>query len=205
MNYRRQSEVLLYRGERGDMDPARTDDAVVIVDYDPTWPQLFEQERARLAPALAAFARAIEHAGSTAVPGLCAKPIVDLFVTVERLEPPYRYASVLAAFDYVLRVDPANTERHAFGKRDALGKRTIPGYNLHIVQHEGVEHWRHLAFRDYLRTHPDAARDYGDLKRRLAVVYGTNRDEYTNAKSAFVRSIEAICLQWPLATKPGID
>lgn len=176
------------------MDTPHIDDAVVIVDYDPRWPMLFEQERARLEPSITAFTESIDHVGSTAVPGLCAKPIVDVLVTVEHLEPPDRYISALAAFGYVLRADSANTERHAFGKRDAQGRRPVPGYNLHVVQHGGVEHRRHIGFRDYLRTHPDAAREYGDLKRRLAVAYGADRDGYTNAKSAFVRSIEASCL-----------
>lgn len=176
------------------MNAAHADDTVVIVDYDPRWPALFEEERARIEPAIAAFATSIEHMGSTAVPGLCAKPIVDLLVTVEQFGPPDRYSPALAAFSYVLRVDPANTERHAFGKRDALGRRPVPGYNLHIVQQGGRVHRRTLAFRDYLRTHPEAAREYGDLKRKLAATYGSDRDAYTQAKTAFVRSIEAKCL-----------
>jgi len=176
------------------MNAAHADDAVVIVDYDPLWPMLFEEERARIEPAIAAFAASIDHMGSTAVPGLCAKPIVDLLVTVEPFGPPDRYIPALAAFGYVLRVDPAHTERHAFGKRDAQGRRPVPGYNLHIVQQGGREHWRPLAFRDYLRTHPEAAQEYGDLKRRLAATHGSDRDAYTSAKTAFVRSIEAKCL-----------
>lgn len=176
------------------MDPVHADDAVVIFDYDSHWPMLFEEERAHLEHAITAFAVSVEHVGSTAVPGLCAKPVVDMLVTVERLEPPGRYAAALAPFGYVLRVDPANTERHAFGKRDAQGRRIIPGYNLHVVQHGGAEQRCFVRFRDYLRTHPDAARDYGDLKRRLAVAYGADRDGYTNAKHAFIGSIEPSCM-----------
>jgi GrpB-like predicted nucleotidyltransferase (UPF0157 family) len=174
------------------VDPAHTDDAVVIVDYDASWPVRFAEERARLAPAIAPFARSIEHVGSTAVPDLCAKPIIDLLVTVEQLGLAQRYAAALTTVGYVLRADTADTERYAFGKRDVQGKRPIPGYNLHVVQHGGVEHQRHLAFRDYLCSHPDAARAYGDLKRRLATAFGNDRDGYTQAKSAFVRSIEAL-------------
>jgi|SRR5690348_3400127 GrpB-like predicted nucleotidyltransferase (UPF0157 family) len=186
------------------MESAYTEDMVVIVDYDPAWPILFEEERAHIEPAIATFAQSIEHVGSTSVPGLCAKPIVDLMVTVERLNPPSHYTEALAAFGYVLRVDAANTKRHAFGKRDAHGKRPVPGYNLHVVQHEGVEHQRMTAFRDYLRTHADAAGAYGDLKRRLAAEYGANRDGYTAAKSAFVRSIETIALGRPHTQRPDV-
>jgi GrpB-like predicted nucleotidyltransferase (UPF0157 family) len=178
------------------IDQAYTNDTVVIVDYDASWPILFEEEQARLTPAIASFAQSIEHIGSTAVPDLCAKPIIDLLVTVEPLRPAQRYAAALTAFGYVLRADTAQTERYAFGKRDAQGKRPVPGYNLHIVQHGGVEHQRPIAFRDYLRIHPDAMRAYGELKRRLAVAvaYEYDRDGYTQAKSAFVRSIEALAL-----------
>jgi GrpB-like predicted nucleotidyltransferase (UPF0157 family) len=175
------------------MDPVNIHDAVVIYDYDPEWPRLFEEERDRLEPVISVFAVSIEHVGSTAVPGLCSKPIVDLQIAVERLGPPDRYSAVLAPFGYVLRVDPANTERHAFGKRDAQGRRIVPGYNLHIVKHGGAEYRCHIGFRDYLRTHPDAAREYGELKRQLAIEYGTDRDGYTHAKSAFIGSIEPSC------------
>jgi GrpB-like predicted nucleotidyltransferase (UPF0157 family) len=176
------------------MDTVPTDHTVVIFDYDPRWPLLFEAERARLQPALAPFAVSIEHVGSTSVPGLCAKPVVDMLVTVERLEPAGRYVAVLAPFGYVLRVDPANTERHAFGKRDAQGRRIVPGHNLHVVEHSGDEQQAYLRFRDYLRAHPDAARDYCALKRRLAAEYGADRDGYTDAKGPFIRAIEATYL-----------
>jgi GrpB-like predicted nucleotidyltransferase (UPF0157 family) len=175
------------------MDPAHIDDVVVIYDYDSEWPRLFKEERDRLEPVVSAFAASMEHVGSTAVPGLCSKPIVDLLVTVLHLEPPDRYRAALSPFGYVLRVDPANTERHAFGKRDAQGRRTMPGYNLHVVQHSGAEHRCFVGFRDYLRTHPDAVCEYGELKRQLAMEYGADRDGYTNAKSAFIGSIEPNC------------
>jgi GrpB-like predicted nucleotidyltransferase (UPF0157 family) len=112
----------------GEMDPIPTGDEVLIYDYDPVWPKLFEVERARLAPAVASFAISIEHVGSTSVPGLCAKPVVDMLVTVQRLEGPEPYVAALASLGDVMRVDPANIERHAFGKRDAQGRRIIPSY-----------------------------------------------------------------------------
>jgi GrpB-like predicted nucleotidyltransferase (UPF0157 family) len=175
------------------MDPVHIDDVVVIYDYDSEWPRLFEEERDRLEPVIYAFAMSIEHVGRSAVADLCSKPIVDLLVTVERLEPSDHYSAALAPFGYVLRVDSANTERYAFGKRDAQGRRTMPGYNLHVVQYGGAEHRCYVGFRDYLRTHPDAAREYGELKQRLAREYGADRDGYTNAKSAFIGSIEPNC------------
>ncbi len=141
--------------DRAHTNDTTDNDTVVIVDYDTSWPILFEDERARLEPAIAPFARSIEHIGSTAVPDLCAKPIIDLMVTVAPLGAAHQYAAALAGFGYVLRADTPNTQRYAFGKRDAQGKRLVRGYNLHVVRHASVEHRRHIAFRDYLRTHPD--------------------------------------------------
>ena len=163
---------------------------VVIVDYDPSWPALFEQERSRIAPAVAAFALSIEHIGSTAVPGLCAKPIIDTLITVDPFGPADAYIPTLAELGYVFRDDPANIDRHAFGKRDAHGHRTVPGYNVHIEEHGGLVVRRHIAFRDYLRSHPETAREYCELKRALAAEYGSDRDGYTVAKTAFVRAVE---------------
>lgn len=168
------------------MSAAHPDESIVIVDYDPQWPAQYEEERTRIEPAIASFAMSIEHIGSTSVPGLCAKPIVDIMVTVERFGPSDRYIPTLAALGYTFRDDPANTDRHAFGRR------AFRSHNLHIVQHAGPEHRRHIAFRDYLCAHPEAVREYGELKRRLAAAYGSDRDGYTNAKTAFVRSIESL-------------
>lgn len=175
------------------MSTPHPDEPVVIVDYDPRWPALYEQERARVAPAVAPFAVAIEHIGSTAVPGLCAKPIIDMLVTVERFGPAERYIPALAPLGYLFRAHPENVTRHAFGIRDAEGRRPVPGHNLHIVAHGGPDHRRHVAFRDALRAHPDALREYCALKRKLAAAYGADRDGYTEAKTAFVRGIEARC------------
>jgi GrpB-like predicted nucleotidyltransferase (UPF0157 family) len=166
---------------------------VVLVDYDPAWPALFEQERARIAPAVAAFAVSIEHVGSTAVPGLCAKPIIDMLLTVDHFGPPDLYIPALAALGYVFRNDPANVDRHAFGVRDAQGHRPVPGFNVHIEHHGGLGVRRFIAFRDYLRAHPETAREYCALKRTLAAAYGADRDGYTVAKTAFVRAVEAQC------------
>jgi GrpB-like predicted nucleotidyltransferase (UPF0157 family) len=172
------------------------DEPIVLVDYDPRWPALFERERARVATALTSLAPAIEHIGSTAVPGLCAKPIIDMLVIVEHLDAAARYIPALAPLGYRYfphASDSTSTTRHAFGLRDADGRRPIPGYNVHIVQRDGPDHQRHIAFRDHLRAHPDDRQAYCALKRQLAAAHGADRDGYTNAKTAFVREVEARC------------
>jgi GrpB-like predicted nucleotidyltransferase (UPF0157 family) len=173
------------------MNMSSAHEPVVLVGYDPAWPELFEQERARIGPAVAAFAVSIEHVGSTAVPGLCAKPIIDMLLTVDPFGPPDAYIPTLAALGYVFRDDPTNVDRHAFGVRDAQGRRPVPGFNAHIQQHGGLGARRLISFRDYLRAHPATAREYCALKRALAAAYGADRDGYTAAKTTFVRAVEA--------------
>jgi GrpB-like predicted nucleotidyltransferase (UPF0157 family) len=167
---------------------------VVIADYDPAWPALFEQEWSRIAPVVAAFAVSVEHVGSTAVPGLCAKPIIDILITVDSFGPADAYIPTLAALGYVFRDDPSNVDRHAFGMRDANGHRPVPGFNVHIEEHGSLGVRRFVAFRDYLRTHAETAREYCALKRALAAAYGSDRDGYTAAKTAFVRVVLEQCM-----------
>lgn len=158
---------------------------IEIVSYDPRWPALYQEERARVAAALGPMAASIEHIGSTSVPGLSAKPIIDLLVTVARLGPVDPYIVPLAALGYTYFPILGNAERYTFGKGDPHT------HHLHVVQHGGDEHLRPLAFRDELRTHPDDARRYDVLKRDLAKRFHCNRSAYLQGKTDFVRSIEA--------------
>lgn len=158
---------------------------IEIMDYDPHWPRLYEEERARVAAALGALAKSIEHIGSTSVPGLSAKPIIDLLVTVDRLGSADPYIEPLASLGYTFFLVMGNTERHAFGKGNPHT------HHVHIVQHGGEEHMRPLIFRDYLRSHPEEARHYEAMKRALAVRFRHDRRAYSQGKTEFVRSIEA--------------
>lgn len=158
---------------------------IEIVEYNPHWPALYEEERARVAAALGALVASIEHIGSTSVPGLSAKPIIDLLVTVTRLGQVDPYVAPLESLDYTYFPILGNAARYTFGKGDPHT------HHLHIVQHGGEEHLRPLAFRDELRTHPDDARRYAALKRDLAARFHGNRRAYLQGKSDFVRSIES--------------
>ncbi len=157
---------------------------VEIVDYDPAWPSRFEQERRRLAGALGPEAVAIEHIGSTAVPGLVAKPVIDMLVGLR---------------DYPLQPERiAAVERIGYAYRGELG---IPGrqyfrmgspdaYHVHAVLHGGELWRRHVAFRDWLRVHAGDAALYGELKRRLAAEHRDDRARYTEAEEP--RSLEDV-------------
>lgn len=161
-----------------------------IVPYDPGWPQRFEAERARLQQALGDVALRIEHNGSTAVPGLAAKPIIDIQISVARLEPMSAYAEGLrrAGYIHVAHDDDAFAP---FFHRPAEWPHT---HHVHVVEAESTEERKTLAFRDYLRSHPSVAREYEALKRSLADRFGgadaASREAYARAKSSFVDAID---------------
>jgi GrpB-like predicted nucleotidyltransferase (UPF0157 family) len=158
-------------------------DRVEISEYDPTWAELFERERQRLSGVFDSRALGIEHIGSTAVPGLCAKPIVDILVGLDRLELTEEQIAAMERLDYEYLGE--------FGLPGRLYFRTSPRkYHVHVVEHSG-EHWeRHLVFRDALRSDAEERRRYDELKRRLAAE-GHSRDAYTELKTPLIREVEA--------------
>lgn len=159
---------------------------VVISDYDPAWPGRYEALRGRIAEALGALAAAIEHVGSTAVPGLAAKPTIDLIVLLISPDDLPAVIERLAGLGYAHEGDFGIVGREAFA--------TPPGYGVHDHHlYVCAPHWGgyddQIDFRDYLRANPGAARAYADLKRSLAIRHRDNRSAYTDGKAAFVRSI----------------
>ncbi len=167
---------------------------VAIVPYDPVWPMLFEKEQDDLRSSLPRdLVKRIEHFGSTAVPGLAAKPIIDILVEVASLEETkQRIAPLLEAkgYDYFWRPSWGDSTPPFYAwfiKRDAAGIRT---HHIHMVEAH-FEHWDRLLFRDYLLRHPDVAREYGDLKMRLAAEHDRDRVAYTLAKTEFILNVTA--------------
>jgi GrpB-like predicted nucleotidyltransferase (UPF0157 family) len=164
---------------------------VAIVPYDPQWPEMFRREKDHLLSCLPnALIRRVEHFGSTAVPGLAAKPIVDMLVEVTDLQAArVRIAPELQAqgYDYFWR--PTHGEDGPpfyvwFIKRDpGTGART---HHIHMVEREFEGHWDRLLFRDYLIEHPEAAKAYESLKVRLASTALKDRVAYTRGKTEFV-------------------
>lgn len=158
--------------------------AITIVGYDPQWPGLFEQEQHRIVDALGPVVVAMEHVGSTAVPGLAAKPIIDLMLGVRRLVDAETAAPKLLelGYEYVPQ-DPIPGRRYFH--KGPPGGRT---YHLHAAK-EGASFWeRHILFRDWLRTHPEDDRSYERLKRELAARFGSDRLGYTDAKTEFIEA-----------------
>ena len=159
-------------------------DPIIIEDYDPHWPDQFELLRSRIAPALDPLAAAIEHVGSTAVPGLAAKPIIDLDVLLRHPTDLPEAISRLAILGYQHRGDLGVHGREAFRPPS----NDIP-HHLYVCTQESREYIRHITFRNHLRANPEDARAYERLKRTLAQEYRHDREAYNQAKTEFVEAI----------------
>jgi GrpB-like predicted nucleotidyltransferase (UPF0157 family) len=172
---------------------------VEIVPYDPAWPEQFRREKAHLLSCLPQdVVGRIEHFGSTAVPGLAAKPIIDLLVEVTDLEvTKVRIVPVLESQGYEYLWRPTHGDDGPpfyawFIKRHPeTGVRT---HHIHMVERH-FEHWQRLLFRDYLVQHPDVAREYEALKFRLASAYQNDRVAYTHGKTAFINKVMTLAQQ----------
>ena len=157
---------------------------ITVEEYDPLWAEQFETLRSRIAPALGRLAAAIEHVGSTAVAGLAAKPIIDIDVLLRGRDDLAPAVKKLYSLGYLHRGDLGIPGRESF--RAPLDD--VP-HHLYLCLPQCREFDRHIAFRDYLRTHPDDVVAYARLKRQLAARHRTHRDAYTQAKAEFVNLI----------------
>jgi GrpB-like predicted nucleotidyltransferase (UPF0157 family) len=155
---------------------------IEVVTYDPDWPRWFEAEQDRLIRVLGSRAVSIDHIGSTAVPGLAAKPVIDILATVEPFPLPPEVVAAVESFGYEYKGEYGIAGRQYF--------RTRPhARHLHVFAPGSAEAEQHLLFRDYLRSHPEPAREYEALKRRLAAEHRLNREAYTEGKADLVRAI----------------
>jgi GrpB-like predicted nucleotidyltransferase (UPF0157 family) len=166
-------------------------DAIVIHPYHPAWPEHFAEQRDAVTPVLRPWlARDIEHMGSTAVPGLPAKDIVDMLAVVHEIDGVDAAIGPMGEIGWRHAPEPADArERRLSFCFPTVERRS---HHLHVVE-ERSDDWRGwLAFRDHLRSHPDVARDYAELKSALADAHGgdpNQRDGYRAGKSTFVRDV----------------
>jgi GrpB-like predicted nucleotidyltransferase (UPF0157 family) len=157
------------------------DTPALVVDYDPGWPTLFEELRSRVAPAVAALGGSVEHVGSTAVPGLPAKPIVDMDVVVRVVTDVAPAIKRLVAIGYTHEGDLGIAGREAF-----RAPPDGPYHHLYVVVEGSKPHRDHLDLRDYLRRHPDEADRYAARKREIAFLLEADRQAYVAAKSDLI-------------------
>jgi GrpB-like predicted nucleotidyltransferase (UPF0157 family) len=172
---------------------------VEIVLYDPAWPIRFEEEAEVLQLALAPWLVAkLEHIGSTAIPGLAAKPVIDIMAGVKTLAEsrPAIAAATTVGYHYA----PYQVELEHWFCKPSLAFRT---HHLHLVPFGSPQWLRPLAFRDYVRAHPAVATEYEALKRRLAQEHRLDREQYTQAKTPFIDQITDVALHMGYARGRG--
>ena len=166
----------------------------LVHPYDAAWPEWFEVLRARLQAPLAGVANGIEHVGSTAVPAMAAKPIVDIDIVVERAD----FAAVrehLARLGYVHQGDKGIPDREAFDLADAEAKRSLPAHHLYVCMAGCAELRKHLDFRDFLRQHPEWVRRLSEHKLDLCERHDNDRQAYIDGKSEMVQRITELARQ----------
>lgn len=156
---------------------------VALVPYNPNWPALFETERGQIAAALGDRVVEIHHIGSTAIPGLAAKPVIDIMLVVPKLDDAIDCIALLHELGYVFIDYPQNTDRRFFRKGQP---RT---HHVHIVAQGNAELNDHLAFRDALRADPQLRDQYAALKFDLAERHRNDRAQYSESKTEFVRRV----------------
>ncbi|MBD2210884.1 GrpB family protein [Calothrix sp. FACHB-156] len=166
---------------------------VEVVPHDPTWSVKFEEEAKLVALALGENVVAIHHIGSTSIPNIYAKPIIDLLVQVKDLAKLDQQCSVMIALGYQAMGEFGLPGRRFFRKDNEAGTRT---HHVHIFEFDVCEVQRHLAFRDYMIAHPDDALKYSDLKRQLANQFPQDIQGYVDGKDGFVKEMERKALEW---------
>jgi GrpB-like predicted nucleotidyltransferase (UPF0157 family) len=163
-------------------------DEVIIVEYNPAWQLLFQEEATRIRNVLNGIEiTRIEHFGSTAVPGLAAKPIIDLLIGVESFSIAKQIViSPLKSLGYAYWRDNPDPQRLFFVK--GLPPNSPRTHHIHMVEPNSIL-WERLLFRDYLCQHPDEAESYAQLKRQLARRFSSDREAYTQGKTEYIQSI----------------
>ncbi len=161
------------------------DAPITLVDYDPAWPALFERDATRIRAALGETVVRLEHTGSTSVPGLAAKPIIDMTLIVPSSADEAGYVPQLEAAGYVLRIREPGWHEHR------LLKGPDTDVNVHVFSVGSIELERMVGFRDWLRTHPDDRELYERTKRELAARTWRHVQHYADAKTAVVEEILA--------------
>ncbi|PWJ71510.1 GrpB-like predicted nucleotidyltransferase (UPF0157 family) [Ruminococcaceae bacterium R-25] len=161
---------------------------VVVLPYDEAWKNDFEDIKAELMTVLSDLILRIEHVGSTSVPGLSAKPIIDIDVVIDGAESFEKVKTALGTIGYRHEGDLGIAGREAFKYE---GKDHLRKHHLYVCSKDAAELKRHVSFRDYLLSDPDAVKEYGRIKEEGAKLYPYDIDKYIEYKSSFIESIYA--------------
>ena len=166
---------------------------IAVVPYDPTWPREFGRSSGEVVTALGANLLAIHHIGSTSIPGIHAKPVIDMLAVVANLGAVDQRTAAMEELGYEAMGEFGIEGRRYFRRDNSTGHRT---HQIHAFA-EGSPHVRrHLAFRDFMRAHPTLAGQYGELKRRLAEAHPHDMEAYMDGKDGFIKEMESRALEW---------
>ena len=166
---------------------------IVLVPYDSNWANAFTREAARLADSLGGVPLELHHIGSTAIPGLDAKPVIDILAVVPRVEMLDDRGAAFESLGYEAMGEFGIVGRRYFRKNDHTGRRS---HQIHGFSAGSANITRHLDFRDYLRAHSDARQAYAALKHRLAAECVDDMSCYSEGKSSFIRDVERRAAIW---------
>ena len=161
-----------------------TGTSIHIVEYDPCWKTRFNEFKDVLWPVVAEHSISFEHVGSTALEGLAAKPIIDIDIVVSGMNALLKVIERLVPLGYVHQGELGIQGRHAFFQQENVSK-----LHLYVCLEGSLGLRNHLALRDYLHAHPSAAKEYSNLKKRLAQQYPNNIDRYVEGKTSFIAAI----------------
>ncbi len=156
---------------------------VLIIPYTSEWRRIFETEEILLLAKLGKLVLDIQHVGSTAIPGMLAKPIIDIAIAVTDFDKARVSIPLMEGLGYEYRAEQGIPRRHMFARGNP---RT---FHVHMLEIESLEWQNHLLFRDYLCQHPDAAKEYAQLKLQLATQYPQDRVAYTDGKAPFIQQV----------------
>jgi GrpB-like predicted nucleotidyltransferase (UPF0157 family) len=166
---------------------------VRVTPPDAAWPAAYAQEAARISTTLGSDHYALHHIGSTSIPGIYAKPVIDMLMVAPSLALLDAAAPAMAALGYEVMGEFGIVGRRYF-RRDSPERLRLS--QVHGFTVGSFEITRHLAFRDYMRTHPHARAAYSDLKRELALAHPDSMEAYMDGKDGFVKAQEALALEW---------
>ena len=176
--------------------PRRVD----VVAYDPAWPLEYERAAGEMRAAMGESLRAIHHIGSTSIPGIHAKPVIDMLAVVADLAALDARGDEMRRIGYEVMGEFGIAGRRYFRRDDAAGRRT---HQVHAFADGSPHVTRHIAFRDFMRAHPSLAQEYSDLKRRLAAAHPHDIEAYMDGKDAFIKEMERRAVEWVAAASGG--
>ena len=166
---------------------------VLVVPYDPNWPHEFSIASEELIPAFGKTLLQVHHIGSTSIPGIHAKPIIDILAVVSSLNSVDQQSAQMKSLGYEVMGEFGIVGRRYFRRDNSAGQRT---HQIHAFAVGSPDVARHLAFREFMRAHPQIAEQYSKLKQRLAAEHPNDIEAYLDGKDPFIKEMETCALEW---------